>query len=308
MARGSIEAAKLLIEHGAPLNLVAKDGSLPLHDATRARNCDLIRMILKGGSDDDSDLDKKDGTGRTAFEIALDSGYLDVAELLVAAGASCDGERWLTAMADKKLKVRRKDGVYWPQDPRDVYEIYGLLRFHKRLRNLARSVHVQIMDMAEYWTRSSSSRSEKVEINNRDAELQVAYLTSSPIVGTTRAPVRRITFTTLSHDQGHSSYPQDHGSYDNSWTWFDLNVIQKDGRRLDFEGESKQLVVNVHASGNLREHRVIYGDRPGMCQTKWMSRLEPGDAVSVVPMARFPGWVNYVYGASIEIFTSPLID
>jgi hypothetical protein len=64
----------------------------------------------------------------------------------------------------------------------------------------------------------------------------------------------------------------------------------------------------MHASGNLREHRVIYGDRPGMCQTKWISKLESGDTVSIVPITRFPGWVNYIYKASIEIFTSPLID
>ncbi|EON66484.1 hypothetical protein W97_05582 [Coniosporium apollinis CBS 100218] len=303
-ARGNVELANLLFENGAEVNAVAIDGSLPLHDAVRERNYPLIELMLKHGSE----FEREDSTGRTPMEIAVDNGYSDVIELLVSAGASCESERWLIETLQGRVQVRRRDGVRWPQMPKDIFEAFWLLRYHTSLKSLPRSITVRVIDMAEYWMKSTCSRAEHLVLDEEKANKEPSYLSSAPIVGTRKAPVRQIVFSIFSHDQGFSSFTEDHGTYDNSWTWFDVDAAKHDGQSMDFEGESQTLITNVHAGGTRREHRAICGDKPGMRQTGWMSRLEPGDTVSIRARARYQGWVNFVEEATMEIFTTCLVD
>ncbi|CEJ60273.1 hypothetical protein PMG11_08853 [Penicillium brasilianum] len=106
-----------------------------------------------------------------------------------------------------------------------------------------------------------------------------------------------------SHDQGWSSYSEDHGTYRNSWTWFDLGFERTPGREDVCEDLDVRLATNLHASGIAQNHQVVYRAEDDL---PWMRSLQAGDRVSIIPRALFPGWQNFVERASIEIYTDPL--
>jgi hypothetical protein len=86
VASGITENVRALVEQGANLNERSPNGSLPLIEAARLRNLDILRLLIVSGAELDeveSDLD------RTAFHVAC--GLIDstlCVELLVRAG--CD--------------------------------------------------------------------------------------------------------------------------------------------------------------------------------------------------------------------------
>jgi len=76
----------------------------------------------------------------------------------------------------------------------------------------------------------------------------VSYLTSEPIPSGKR--LKKVVVTVVSKDQGWSSFPDDHGTYRGSWTWFELSVgppSAESGER--WRGE---VVRNLHAHRSSR--------------------------------------------------------
>lgn len=129
----------------------------------------------------------------------------------------------------------------------------------------------------------------------KDCKDYLPYLASGPI----RGPVREIQISIWSHDQGFSDYREHHGTFDHSWTWFELGVEKPSGQKDIVED---RVAVNVHASDKFRCHQVLYrGTRSG-----WVHDLGIGDKISIIPEAKFSGWRNVVREASIEIHTSCL--
>ena len=138
--------------------------------------------------------------------------------------------------------------------------------------------------------------------------------------------MQRIVFTTRSHDQGYSSYGWQHGSYENSWTGFRARIVRAsatvsssssssaaaaDGRTGDSDAVAKKpeeyhIQTNVHASDRMRVHTVVWGRGEGEEHGDVVSGLGKGDVVQVVPYAQWPGWMNFVYGVRVEVFTSGL--
>ena len=117
---------------------------------------------------------------------------------------------------------------------------------------------------------------------------RVPYLVSRPIPegGT----LKKVVITAISKDQGWSSYQADHGTYRNSWTWFELSV----GPSKDSEKWCGEVVRNLHAHEEFKEHTVEIEDGELYEKTK------SGDVLTVWALARYPGWRNTVKKITIR--------
>lgn len=182
--------------------------------------------------------------------------------------------------------------THYPRDSSDAVAVLDILQ-----RWLPAELGLAILHHAGYWLRSRVARQESRRFSQSACRDRTPYLLSEPIQGK-RFPVQQIVIDIWSHDQGWSSYPEDHGTYRGSWTWFDLGIQRPQGRK-DITAGLPGLVTNVHASSETRHHQVVYrrDDQP------WIEYLQAEDRISIIPQARFPGWVNYTEGASIAIYT-----
>ncbi|KAJ5952989.1 uncharacterized protein N7479_011402 [Penicillium vulpinum] len=186
----------------------------------------------------------------------------------------------------------------YPRHSANVVESLNILR-----QKLPSELVLGILEFAEYWVSSVISREESVGYSPRDCHDPTPYLTSEPIQGE-GFPVRKIRINIWSCDVGWSSHSEDHGTTRNSWTWFDLGIERPPGRDDICEGENLHLMTNLLAAREITHHRIMYHRNQNL---RWMQNLQPGDRISIVPMARFRGSRNTVKKASIEVYTSPLL-
>jgi ankyrin repeat protein len=70
MVAGSLDAIKLLVEHGVDINAFNTNGQTVLHSAAARGSTAIIRYVAEQGGR----LDKKDKQGRTALDIAQGAG------------------------------------------------------------------------------------------------------------------------------------------------------------------------------------------------------------------------------------------
>ena len=75
---GAPEVVRLLLEHGADINVPNKDGWTPLHLASSKKGPEVVRVLLEHGAD----VEAKDKNGETALQVATDRGHDKVVELL----------------------------------------------------------------------------------------------------------------------------------------------------------------------------------------------------------------------------------
>ena len=120
--------------------------------------------------------------------------------------------------------------------------------------------------------------------------------------------IRRLVFTYRSKDQGWSSYGEDHGSYRNSWTWFEAGL-----RKFDRGEESLSLVdrperryrlqSNRHAGQEAEDYLFEFErDHP------LLKEMQAGDEVVLWALARYGGWENFVEAAAIQIWITDDMD
>jgi ankyrin repeat protein len=85
---GQYAVAKLLVEKGADVNLVANNGSLvaPIHAAVAANSVDLTRLLLENGAQ----VDLAQAGGVTPLHSAAHRGNVALVELLLQHGARKD--------------------------------------------------------------------------------------------------------------------------------------------------------------------------------------------------------------------------
>jgi ankyrin repeat protein len=76
----TLEAAQLLTEHGADVNLASDAGTTPL---MRARSAEIARLLVESGAD----VDSTNPSGSTALLFAVQMGRPDVVEYLLSVGA-----------------------------------------------------------------------------------------------------------------------------------------------------------------------------------------------------------------------------
>ncbi|EKV09931.1 Ankyrin repeat protein [Penicillium digitatum] len=188
--------------------------------------------------------------------------------------------------------------IHYPRHSADSVETFNILR-----QKLPSELVLEILEFAEYWVLSAVHREDRVHYNESDCRDRTPYLTSEPIQGE-RFPVQEIKINIWSHDQGWSSYREDHGTFNNSWTWFDLGIEKPPGREDIPTDENLRLATNVHAGRETMNHQIIYRRDQAL---NWMQNLQAGDRISIVPRARFAGWRNTVEKASIEVYTSPVL-
>lgn len=179
-----------------------------------------------------------------------------------------------------------------------------------------------------------------------------AILFSPPLTARSIQLLRKVVFTFKSRDQGWSSYYADHGTYENTWTWFDAMVgfrtmgegPESDSRR-NREGaleentpeEANNDQDNGSDSNSDRDDRPNPNqeDRPSppRLQPQWnatakqrlqdnrhagrvaesyrieleagqgiLAELKEGWEIALWASAQFPGWVNNVEEASMELW------
>ncbi len=76
---GQTEIVRLLVEHGAPLNVQEKaNGATPLHFAVYSGHREVIRILVAKGAD----LTVRDGRGMTPEGMAAVVGKSDLIDLL----------------------------------------------------------------------------------------------------------------------------------------------------------------------------------------------------------------------------------
>ncbi|KAI2467589.1 HET-domain-containing protein [Annulohypoxylon bovei var. microspora] len=125
--------------------------------------------------------------------------------------------------------------------------------------------------------------------------------------------VHRLQITTVSHDQGRSDDPNNQGTYEGSHTNFDVEVKEPTGRvRIRHQA----IVNNIRACLKPRKHVVSWsldqepldpvkgynaGPGPGS-NGNWLSLIQASDTVQIVPMAQYPGWINFALEAHLEIW------
>ena len=89
------------------------------------------------------------------------------------------------------------------------------------------------------------------------------------------------------------------GSYDGSNTWFEVVMVNSVGHDL---GPRKVFQYNIVASLEFRRHEIRWDfDKVDKNLQSWLNTLQAGDAIRIVPKAQYPGWVNFVQEAEIEL-------
>ena len=80
------KTARLLIEHGASVNVYDKNLQTPLHriSISRKPDADLLRLLLENGAD----VHAQDDKGLTPLQIASEKGHHEIAQLLLNHRAS----------------------------------------------------------------------------------------------------------------------------------------------------------------------------------------------------------------------------
>jgi hypothetical protein len=182
--------------------------------------------------------------------------------------------------------------------PRDAPE--QLRTFFLLKEKVPAEIALSIIDYAGYWVKASISRDEVHSVSEWSGNPMV-YLTSDPIKA--RGRVQSITFTICSHDQGWSDYPEDHGTYRNSWTWFEVDIIPPVGGSTSSDVEDskdKWVATNRHAEEEPETQTVTFGRG----ERQWFKSMVPGSRVALQAHAKFSGWRNTVESATIDIYTS----
>ena len=134
-------------------------------------------------------------------------------------------------------------------------------------------------------------------------------LVTDPVSGWVINKVRKVVYSFRGQDQGWSDYPQDHGTYASSWTWFEAGLTrfedknaqgEKLRRQKDLRAEKErnryELHRKRHAGVNPEDYVIELGAEHDL-----LKRVEEGDRFALWARAVFPGWENRVHKARIEI-------
>ena len=286
------ESVDLLLKAKADPTLKDLSGSTSLHHAARENRIRIISQLISHGGD----VNAKDRDGRTPLDVAIEDNALGAIDLLTNLG----GSSRLTKTISKRPTIEPESLAHrFPKTERDTMSVYNTLRTrlalpHGRL--------VRILNAAEYWvcsaaTRRASPTNPKVSMILQQKDVGPAFVASLPVAGLRVRPVVKLVFRTRSHDQGFSDWPHLHGTYENSWTGFRARVL-RDGK----SGPEEDALVNRHAERVPRVHTVEW--TRGARGDAFVRALQNGDVVEVVPYAMYPGWQNYVYAASVEVYTA----
>lgn len=187
----------------------------------------------------------------------------------------------------------------YPRDLRDVCEVIFLLR-----QVLVPDLIPDVLDMAEYWVVTSAARaSRKAEFTQSNAGR--AYVVASLPEYLPPGSVRKVVFSTVSRDQGWSSFPAQHGTYENSNTWFEVAVYEPDPYEFaKIVAPRMKIVTNIHAGKEWKKHDVVWThDSSDEEVRSLIANMRGGQRIAITAWAQYPLWRNNVSSASIDIYT-----
>ncbi|KDQ59896.1 hypothetical protein JAAARDRAFT_635688 [Jaapia argillacea MUCL 33604] len=164
--------------------------------------------------------------------------------------------------------------------PSDIQRARFLL-----LRRLPIELVDDILNLAGYFTLISSRSIVPVELQNAS----MLYLLSPPILHR----VKKLIIKVESYDKGWSVYWHYHcGLHLDSWTWFDAKILRGDGTL----GTECRVATNRHPVMDWQRHEVTWE-----ADHEILKALRKGDRIGIWAEARFPGWVNYVRRAEMQL-------
>jgi hypothetical protein len=100
------DRAKILIKHGASLNVTDAEGVTPLHAAVGAKLETIVRLLL----DKNANVNAQDANGMTPLHLALKTESKEIVELLVKNGAN---PRSVNNAGESPESIAKKMGPVW---------------------------------------------------------------------------------------------------------------------------------------------------------------------------------------------------
>ncbi|KAJ7711636.1 hypothetical protein B0H16DRAFT_1627780 [Mycena metata] len=155
-----------------------------------------------------------------------------------------------------------------------------------------------ILNLAEYWAVSSAKISVPWGAVFHAGTPLRPYLTLK-ITGRHKRALQQLVFTTVSRDQGWSSHSSYIGTYEASWSWFEVR-----NRSVQAAGHAKVLQHNMHGSSQERTHRIIWVNNVRSPISDWMETFSDGDVLEVYARAHYRGWTNNVYSVQVVAYTA----
>ena len=167
---------------------------------------------------------------------------------------------------------------------------------------LPTEIVLQILEHPTRWVLTSvvsmkCTGAQSIQVSSYRSPL--AVLSSKPLSAEDAKDIRKAIFEFKGQDQGWSSYPADHGTYNNTWTWYEAVVRNTQGE----EGQPPvemcrfELQRNRHAGHQPESYRIEIGrDHP------LIKGLGEGDVIDLGACAVFPGWLCQVHEAKIEMW------
>ena len=235
------------------------------------------------------------------------------------AEASCPGQTTREARSSKNVNDMDVMNCLFatsaPMYPRNSYDIFYAAFLLRQLvpQDLVRA----ILDEAMYWLRALLSlRREIRELRITDSDTGYCIVSRSIPRPVLSHHVRMLRVEVESKDQGFSWDTQWHGTYEHSWTWFDLRI---DDETVAWASPAvveplvmrERIITNRHAGKDFELQRVVWrwDDPVGGKEEeirKFLRNLQGGRCLSLTAHAQFEAWENFVKYARMEVFVQPV--
>jgi hypothetical protein len=164
----------------------------------------------------------------------------------------------------------------------------------------------EILHAAEYYTLYSDTlRISELTISEYNLKTTRVVARTPPIWHP--GAIVRVVIRTETHDQGWSSYPEDHGTRNGSWTWIDLRVCRREAahlghNELELEHDCStpyRVYTNIHAEKNWQSNETTLDLNSSH---SLLEHMRPGDMLILCAEAR---WAS-VAAMSSDSVTKPI--
>lgn len=182
-----------------------------------------------------------------------------------------------------------------PNDPFNDHIKRTNLLLHSMLSHyLPTELTIHILDLAERWLLAYSTSLHNDSRCRRIAHSEEVIVTTPPLSQEEITNLRTVTFDFRSKDQGWCS-DQNGGN----WTWFD--TVLRNEVNVEDRPRKHFLQHNERAGKEMKDYHI---ELRKMEQHELFRDLKAGDQIVLMGGAAFPGWVNYVESARLQLWTA----
>lgn len=256
----------------------------------KAQSVDLLRYMI---SQRGFDVNQLCQDGKRPLDYAIDVGDADMVAVLLESGAK---PGYGCVMADDASRAFSSQP--W---------------FDSLVQALARCEAESESESEPYLARKPG-QSHKFDAKSWH-DLELCVTTDDPIEAQVRVfidddvqlPVQAIVFRMDSHDQGWSGAEWAKGTYDWSFTWFEVRIKypppNDDGDDGDEYSEPVRVQLNLSATSTWKKHIQIWDrDYAAPDALRMLNLVRRGCTVEFLPRAQYPGWMNYVRHMRIDVY------